>query len=253
MKNNFTKFLIPAALFVLTVSSCNKKDDDSTPTQPTAISPTETFNYSDSWGLLAGVKTVTSIKVGTISQDITLGTAVAAFSTTAGGDTYQNAGTVKANNETLNKQSNNTYVFQPSQTDIEGISFSGGADWDVSGAGDIPSFTESFNEFPSTPEILSDDDVNLSDGYTVNFSSVSGADSILVILASGNTYAEKRVGPFASSVTFTDADLEDLGASQAGMIQVTPYVWTVRYPLGGSKKVYMVNQVTVTKIVEFKQ
>src|SRR6476660_3247724 len=99
MKNNFTKFLIPAALFVLTISSCTKKDDDNTPTQPTPISPTESFNYSDSWGLLVAVKTVTSQTVAGQTYEIEIGTAVAAFNITEGGTTYHEAGTVNCNSK----------------------------------------------------------------------------------------------------------------------------------------------------------
>ncbi|MBS1612369.1 MAG: hypothetical protein JST49_06065 [Bacteroidetes bacterium] len=250
MKRMFTKMLLPVAMLAV-LSGC-KKDEDNTPQQPSAVSPTQTFNYSDAWGLLAGVKTVTSQSTPIGPIDIELGTAVAAFNVSAGSSEYQDAGTVSCNTKGLTKQTGNSYVFQPSQADVTGIEFNNGSSWNVSGSTNVPAFTASFNQFPSTPTLNSTNDVTLADGYTVSFTSVSGADSVLVILATNNSYAEKRLAGWQNSATFTASDLNGLSASQYGMIQVTPYTWDVRTNLIPGKKVYMVNQVTVTKIVEFK-
>lgn len=253
MKNNFTKMLIPAALFVLTVASCNNNDGDDTPTQPTPPSPTETFNYSDAWGLLAAVKTVTTQTVAGQTYEIELGTAVAAFNTTEGGTTYHEAGTINCNSKTLTKQTNNSYVFQPSQTDVSGIDFSNGiANWNGSGSSNVSSFSASLTAFPSTPNIVELSDLTLANGQTIQWSSVSNADSILVILASGDSYVQKKVNGNQTSVYFSAAELADLDPSQYGMIQVTPYWWEPRFDIIVGKKVYMVNQVTVTDFIEFK-
>lgn len=252
MKNNFTKFLIPAALFVLSLSSCGKKEED-TPTQPTPISPTQSFNYSDSWGLLAAVKTVTTISVQGFTQEITVGTAVAAFNTSEGSDTYEDAGTISCKGKTLTKQSNNTYVYQPATSEPTGIDFSNGiSNWNGTGGTNIPAFSAALTAFPSTPTISDLSNLTLANGQTIQWSSVNNADSILVILASGDSYAEKRVDGNVTSVYFSASDLADLDASQYGMIQVTPYYWEPRFDIVLGKKVYMVNQVTVTEFIEFK-
>lgn len=251
MKKTFTKMLLPVAMFAL-LTGC-KKDESTDTTQPTPLSPTETFNYSDAWGLLAGVKTVTSINSPIGPIETTIGTAVAAFNTTEGGSSYHEAGTITCNGKTLTIQSNNSYVFQPSQTDVEGIDFSNSiAAWNGSGSGNVPAFSATLAAFPTTPSITNSSDVTLSSGHTVTFSSVNNADSILVVLASGNNYAQKRVGGNATSATFSASELSGLSASQYGMVQVTPYWWEPRFDIILGKKVYMVNQVTVTKIVEFK-
>ncbi len=249
---------IPAKLLVVLVvlmaaAGCNKDNDNNTNTTNT-VSSAELFNYSDSWGLLAGVKTVTYQTVPIIGQqEIILGTAVAAFPTTQGGTTYQDAGTVQCNTKTLTKQSNNAYVFQPSQTDVTGIDFSSGADWNISGAASIPAITTSFNSFPSTPSITSNkENVSLSSGYTFSISSVSNADSILFILASGSGYVQKRVGGNATSVTFSASDLSTLSASSYGLLQVTPYRYTTNTSIIPGKKVYLVNQVTVSDVASFE-
>ncbi|HLP51638.1 MAG TPA: hypothetical protein VK154_12195, partial [Chitinophagales bacterium] len=58
MKINFTKLLVTGAVF-FAAASCSKNDDNNNNTAPNAINSTQLFNYSDAWGLLAGVKTVT--------------------------------------------------------------------------------------------------------------------------------------------------------------------------------------------------
>lgn len=249
---------IPVKLLVVLVvlivaAGCNKDNNNNTNTTST-VSSTQLFNYSDSWGLLAAVKTVTYQTVPIIGQqEIILGTAVAAFPSSQGGTTYLDAGNVQCNTKTLNKQSNNSYIFQPTQTDVTGIDFGSGVDWNVSGAGSIPAINTSFNSFPSTPSITSNkESVSLGSGYTFSISSVSNADSILFILASGSGYVEKRVGGNATSVTFSASDLSSLSASSYGLLQVTPYRYTTNTSIIPGKKVYLVNQVTVSDVASFE-
>jgi hypothetical protein len=251
MKKMFTKMLLPVAMFAL-LTGC-KKDEDNTPTQPTPISPTETFNYSDAWGLLAAVKTVTtqSTPIGPI--EIELGTAVAAFNTAEGSTTYQDAGNISCKSKALTKQSNNSYVFQPSQTDATGIDFSNGiSNWTGSGSTGVPAFSAALTVFPGTPTINEINSLDLANGQSIQWSYVNNADSILVILASGSNYVKKTVGGSSTSAYFSAAELSSLEASQYGMIQVTPYYWEPRTDIVLGKKVYMVNQVTVTDFIEFK-
>ncbi len=254
MQKNLLKALVPAALLLLSVSAC-KKETTNNNTQTQNVSTTDLFNYSDAWGLLAGVKTVTYQTIPVIGgqQEIILGTAVTAFNTTEGSTTYQDAGTVQCNTKTLTKQSNNAYVFQPSQSDITGIDFSSGSAWSVSGAGNVPAINYTFNAFPSSPTITSNkEELTLANGYTFSISGLSTADSVLYILASGDNYVEKRVGGNTSSVTFSAADLSTLQASDYGLIQVTPYKFLVNTNVMPGKKVYFVNQVTVSSVAKFK-
>jgi len=253
MKKTSTTLLIALSAFVISLSSCKKDDDSNTNTNPTPVSTTDLFDFSDSWGLLAGVKTVTFQTIPVIggTQEIDLGTAVVAFNDAAGSNTYLDAGTAKCNTKTLTKQSNNSYVFQPSQTDITGIDFSSGSDWEVTGAGSIPAITHSFNTFPTTPTITSNKEtVTRANGYTFSTSSVSYADSVLYVISSGNNYVKKSVAGNVSSVTFTASELSTLDASSYGLIQVTPYAYQTNTTVVPGKKVYFVNQVTVSDIVE---
>ncbi len=252
MKKYFAMAFACAVCSTSFLSSCKK--DSTNPNQTATVSPTQLFTYSDAWGLMAGVKTITYQNVPIIGpQQITIGTAVSAFSTTAGGTTYQDAGTITCNTEGLTKQSNNSYVFQPSQSNATGIDFGSGSDWSVSGGGTIPAFTHSFYTFPSSPTITSNtDEVTLANGYTFTINNVSNADSILFILASGSGFVQKRLGGNATSATFTASELSSLQASQYGLIQVTPYTWEANTSVVPGKKIYFINQVTVSDFAEFK-
>ncbi|MFN8300622.1 MAG: hypothetical protein U0T75_16085 [Chitinophagales bacterium] len=235
------------------LASC-KKDNTNPSNQTSTVSPTQLFTYSDADGFLVGVKTITYQNVPIIGpQEITIGTAVAGFPTTTGGTTYQDAGTITCNSETLTKQSNSSYVFQPSQNNATGIDFGSGSDWSVSGGGSIPAFTHSFYSFPSSPTITSNtDEVTLANGYTFTINNTTNADSILFILASGSGFVQKRLGGNATTATFSASELSGLQPSQYGLIQVTPYKWQSNTSLVPGKKLYFINQVTVSDFAEFK-
>lgn len=248
----FLSLIVASSLFI--ASGCNKDEDDdnnNNNTPATAPSSADLFNYNDAFGVLVGVKTVTTQSTPIGPFEIDLGTAVAVFSNN-NFTSYLPAGTITCNTKNLDKQTNNSYVHVPAATDVNGIDFSSGSTWNVSGNADVNAVTNyTFSSFPTTPVISSNKDlVELSAGYTFSLSNFVSADTILFILASGNTYVEKRVGGGANSVTFSAADLATLQPSSQGLIQVTPYRLTS--DLFGGKKYYFVNQVTVSDFAEFK-
>jgi hypothetical protein len=225
MKKPSIYFLMMMFAVASVIGGCNKDDDDddnNNNTQTPVVGATDLFNYSDAFGIFAGVNTVTFQNapiVGTI--EIETGTAVAAVWNTAGSSTYVAMGTVSCNTNDLTKQSNNSYVFTPSATSTSGIDFSSGSSWVIGGSADVPAFNFNFGTFPSNPTITSDkDEVVLADGYTFSVSGLGSADSVLYILASGNSYVEKRVAGFVNTVTFTSAELSTLQPSTYGLIQV---------------------------------
>lgn len=251
MKKHYVAILMSLSLFVVAISGC-KKDEDDSPAKPTEKSSTDLFNYSDAYGIFAAVRTVTTQEVpmaGTI--EIEVGTAVAAIWENPGSTTYQDMGTVTAEGEDLDKQSSNAYIFAPKTTDPEGLSFSSPVSWSVSGSSNISAFTHNHSGFPSNPTILSEKEtITRSAGYTFDVSSVSGADSILFVIASGSKYLEKRIPGWQSEVEFTADEMETLEASSQGLLQVTPYKLDSKVVDG--KKLYFVNQVTVSHFAEFK-
>jgi len=255
MKKPSIYFLMMLFAIASVIGGCKKDedDDDNNDTQTAVVGPADLYNYSDAFGIFAGVNTITTQTVPIVGTvEIETGTAVAAVWNTAGAaSSFIAMGTVSCNTNDLTKQSNNSYVFTPTATASTGIDFSGGSDWAISGSADVPAFNFTFSTFPDNPTITSDkDEVVLANGYTFSVSGLGSADSVLYILASGDSYVEKRVAGFVNTVTFTASELSTLDASAYGLIQVTPYNITSASPNG--KKYYFVNQVTVSDFAEFK-
>lgn len=254
MKKTAIYFLMMTFVTSSILTSCKKDDDDDENNNtPATVNTADLFNYSDAYGVLVGVKSVTTQNVGGFETEIPVGTAVAIFPSALGASTFVDAGTVTANTKNLTKQSNNAYVFTPSQTDFQGITFgSSGTSWEVSGSTSVQPFDYTFSSFPNTPKITSSvTEVSLSDGYTFTLQSGGlAADTLLYILASGNKYVEKRVAGNVTSVTFSASDLATLTPSSQGLIQVTPY--TINPQVINGKKHYFINQVTVSNFANFK-
>jgi hypothetical protein len=219
---------------------------------PTTVNTTDLFSYNDAFGVLVGIKTVTTQNVGGFETSIDLGTAVSVFPTSVGSSTFVDAGTVKNNTKLLTKQSNNSYVFTPSQTDFTGIDFDNGSSWEVSGSSNVTAFNYDFFPFPSNPKITSSvTEVTISSGYNFTLQSAnSNADSVIFILASGNEKAIKVLPGNATSANFSASELAAFKPSTQGLIQVTPY--RITNDVVNGKKYYFVNQVTVSNFANFK-
>ncbi len=253
MKNNVFSALMFASLLLTLATGCSKGGAS----VDTGIPASETFNYSDADGLLVAIKTVSTTENPYLpGYPITVeyGTAFVAFPSSPGSSSNLDAGVVKCQDSTLTKQSGNSYGFVPTSSfNITGLSFSGNSSWNVGGAGSINAFTHTWSPFPSTPTIYSDKEtVSRSTGYTFNISSVSGADSLLFIIASGDKYAEKRTAGNATSVTFSSSDLSILGANNNGLLQVTPYKIQANTAKVPGKKLYFINMATVTDLVKIQ-
>jgi len=192
----------------------DKDDGSCTYAVATAASPTPILpTYTGEFGVLVGIKTVTttSTPIGNIGTE--LGTGVAIFSQD-GGATNLPAGTLtvtSGNSKTLTLNSNNSYVYTPSTTDVTGIDYTGSSVvWTASG-GTWPSFTATANQGFGTVQSISSEDVTVSSSYDLTCNGVSNADSIYyavygpsgskIILKAGNT----------SSHTFSASDLSGLG------------------------------------------
>jgi hypothetical protein len=252
MKKTTFYFLMLTLATSTILTSCKKdEEDDDNNNAPAVVNVTDLFNYSDALGVLVGVKTVTTQNVGGFETSLALGTAVAVFPTTAGATTFADAGTVINNTKTLSKQNNNSYVFTPATTDVTGIDFSGGSEWEVSGSSNVPAFNYTYAPFPSNPKITSSvSEVNLANGYNFTLQNAnSNADSVLFILASGSKYVSKTLPGNATSANFSASDLATLTTSSQGLIQVTPY--KIKSDIVNGKKYYFINQVTVSNFANF--
>lgn len=234
---------------VTTVSSC-KKDEDNTPAAPTNSTPTaNTPNDAD--GAFVAIKTITFQTVPIVGQiEVELGTAAAWFGTP---NTWVDGGSVDCNTKSLTKQSNNSYIFTPSATDQTGVDFSGGsADWTIGGntSNSVPSFN--FNHCCSYPDvngITAADEISTGSDYTLTATGfVTGADSVIFVMAGPDNYILKVMPPNTSSCLFTAAEMATLGTgSNVGLLQIAPYSLTSTIQSG--KKYYFVKETVVSKFV----
>lgn len=241
-----TQFNLLAMIFLamsLAFTGCNDDDEDDEPepeqTQNTDTDPTPEFPMADATLVAVDTKTTQDTPLGTF--DIFIGTGVGLFFNA--NQNLLDAGTVSLNGSNLTKNSNNSYTYFPSITEPEGLSFTSGTDWDVSGSSDFPAFTASPSfTFPSVGEISGDDVVDRSADYTISVSSVSNADSI-IYLVSG---IAKTTAGNVTSCTFTAEELAG-APTGPGIIQAAPYAYNDQEFSG--KTVYFVKEKVVSKSV----
>jgi hypothetical protein len=247
----------PASLLVATfvlatgisLTSCSKDDDkkpEETPTEQPQPNPTgsTTPQFTSGEGTLVAVKSesTTSTPFGPIVN--TVGTAVAVFYNTPGASTFLDAGTVKTNEKTLTKQSNNSYVFQPSVNAPEGIEFdSSPIHWEVSGSGNVGTIDEFITMgFPTVEQITSGGTASKSAGYTLTTSAVTGADSVIFLVGD----VVRTVSGNATSHSFTSGDLSGLNKGTT-IAQIAAYIIDSRSVDG--KTYHFVNETVVSKTI----
>jgi hypothetical protein len=244
-----------SGLLLLTVgivfTSC-KKDSNSnssnTFTAPTSPTPT----VSDGGGACVAIKAVTQLELpGLGTYETVIGTAAAVFYDSPG--TFLDAGTVSVDANALAKQSNNGYVYTPSQTNPLGLTFSGSnLTWSVGGSGSVSAFTKSVSgSFPDVGSLVGDTVVTRSSGYTLaSTSSYFNADSVyFTISSSAKTLSKSFVGT-VTSCTFTAAELADFSAG-TGAVQITPYKIVDNITVSG-RKTYFINESALTRLVNIK-
>jgi len=233
-------------------SSCSEEEiqkiteqAENTPTPtPTPDNSIPIPNWTDAAGVLV------STKVKTVQSGIAIemGVASAVFYANLGDSTFADAGTVKCEDKELTKQSNNAYVFVPSQTEPMGITLSPPILWDIAGSGSVGAFSQSVSgNFPTTDSISSALTFANSATYTLSVGSVSNADSVIFMIAGpSGTPLIKTLSGNATSCTFTAAEMGSL-ATGSGLIQVVPTRITDNTFSG--KKYYFIRQTSVSKPV----
>lgn len=245
MRNSLKSILFAGTISAIVLAGCNKAEEV-IPENPSNSTPTTpSIQVSDGYGTLAAVRSVSYTTVAGISVPVEVNTAVAAFYPSPGSTTFSDAGTVTINSKSLTKSSNNAYVYQ-NLTDP--LSFST-VTWSVSGSSSVPAinYTEdrslpSFSGYASLPTTIT-----RSAGLTIALgSSVSGADSVYVVVADYNNHSLiKRVAGNASGCTITAAELAGFTAGQ-GMLQVVP--WNYKSEDFNDKKYYFVLESAYTRM-----
>lgn len=242
---NYT--LILTTIFAVGLVSCEKEnplDDILNPTDPsTQSAPPPTPQFNDSDGTLVAIKSQTTTDTPIGPMTTTLGLGVSLFYTEPGATSFVAAGNVSLNANTLTKQSNNSYVYQPDASNATGIDFDGGVAWSVSGSEDVETFTyDPTISFPTVAQISSSATVSKSAGYTLTTTSVAGADSVIFQIGS----VLKTVAGNATSCTFSSAELSGLSTG-TNVAQVAAY--KIQNATITSKNYYFINETVSTLVV----
>ena len=233
-----TRALILLILSIAFLISCSKDD----PTPETATAST-TPVFEGTAGVLWAVRTVTEvntgINIGGAAITMEIGTAVGVF---MDGGNSVDVGTVSMNGTNLDKYSNN-YVSTVSVTQPTGLDFSKGIKWAITGGSGFAAFNHTVtNSFPSVGTFSPPAELTQANGYTLGFSSVSGADSIIYSVND----VSKTVAGNVKSYTFTAAQLSKLSKGPA-IVQAVPYNYKIA--TYGGKQIVFGNELVYTKTI----
>lgn len=222
--------------------SCEKDDP-----APDSGSESTTPFIGGTVGSLWAIKTVTDVNTGGISiggvgMTIQMGTAVAVFMEDG---KKLDVGTVSVNGTTLSKVSD-AYISMVSATQPTGLDFSSGVNWAVTGGNGYSAFNHKVvQSFPSVGTFTAAAELSKTSSYTVSFSSVSGADSILYMVND----VVKTVAGNVKSYTFTADQLSKVAKGTA-LVQAVPYNY--RMSTYGGKKIAFGTEVVYSKSVTVK-
>lgn len=254
--------LLASAAMVIMVTSCDKKTTTTTPTTtPTSTSPTPpspTVNASDVSGVLVSINMEYNSQPTGSPIPITLNSELASafFYSTPGSSTFVDAGTVSVNTYNLDKATNNAYSkigtvgMTPSSLDFGSGSSSKSA-WVVGGSGSVTALNYSHNiAMPDYSSTLPTSVTKASGiSFTFNSGSLTGADSVIVLIASGNTSVTKTYAATAGTVTISASDLSALPAvsDNTALLEICPYKYNV-VTLNSKKYVFIKEQAVVSNI-----
>lgn len=84
--------------------------------------------------------------------------------------------------------------------------------WTVAGSGNVPAFNYYHNAYvPTIGTLTSTTDIQTSGAYTISVASISGADSVVFVLAGPDASIQKVKAGNTTSCTFTAAEVATLG------------------------------------------
>ena len=247
--------MIALALIAASAFASCKKEETPTPTptpKPAPSSAAATPSYATGDGALVALVTRTTVTSFGMSVDQDLGTGVAVFGNLSAG-TYNDAGTITLNSKELKKQTNNSYVYIPSVTDVTGIDLSGSINWSVGS----PAITYDASRagggrgMPTSGGLSgSYTTIDASSSFTLAVSSVANADSVYFQINGPDKSILKRMSGTTTSVTFTAAEVASLGKSVGCSVTVAP--WNHQEKTFGGKLVHVINELALSRVVEIK-
>lgn len=252
------KIAFAALALVAIASSCKKEETTTTTpttttpttTTPTAVTPGTTGN--DISGALISINMSYKMSQMGIEVPVNYEIGSAVFYSAPGSSTLVDAGTVSVNSVNLDKAANNSYSKMASTgLTPSTLNFDNGSSWSIGGASSVTSF--SYNHtgtFPSYTGTMPTSVTKASGlSFTFSTSNLSGADSVVVFLASGNTSITKTFAATAGTVTLTASDLSGIAAvsDNTGILEVCPYKYVV-FNANGKKYVAIKEQAVVKNV-----
>lgn len=233
-KNVLVLFTVSAFMF----ASCSK--DDTTTTNPTNTNPTPTNTQgpkppmptpigNNLSGALISIKmTYTTQPTGSPQPfDLVSEMGTAVFYDNPGSATKVEAGTVSLNSNNLEKQTDNTYFkwayagMTPSTLGLDN-----GSDWNITGSSAVTAF--SYNDASVFPKYSGTipASVTKANGVTLTFNSstLTGADSVYVVIASGSQSVTKSYAKNAGDITISASDLSGLAtvSNNTAILEICP-------------------------------
>lgn len=254
MKKSLIVF--PAALLLVSsIYSCKKSSSSTTPTPtptptPTSTTTAPTPTVGDVDGALVSLKIDVTTSVAGTNYTITTETGLATFFASPGNNTsFVDGGAVSVNTFSLDKQTNNSYLKTPAAGSLQtSLNFDDGSNWSVGGNGSVPAFT--YNHTAAFPTFTGDipASISRSAGVTETLgSNVTGADSVIVLIAAGSKSVMHTVAGSAASAAFSAADLATLPSvsDNSAIMEVVPYRITLKAQ--GTKNYAFIKERAVVK------
>lgn len=250
-----------AIALIVGFSSCKK--EEAKPTTPTTTTPTNTAGPNPqtpmpSGGNISGVLISLKMKYTTqptgapMPVDVNSEMGVAVFYNSPGSATISDAGIVSVNSVNLEKQTNKSYLKMayiggtPSDLDFDNTS-----KWNVAGSSDVPAFSHDHNT--AFPEYSGDvpSTITKANGISLSFTSstLSGADSVYVVIAAGDKSIVKSYGAKAGSVTIPASDLQSLPAisDNSAVFEICPFSYDEAVKNG--KTYFFIKELAIVRAV----
>ena len=252
--------LVPA--LALSIVSCNKKDTTTTPTPTPTPAATPTPPSPSVAGVDAAfvglTMTYTTVQVGipiSLNTEIGLAAAYSAPYSATGTNTMVDVGTVKVNTVALDKDANNTYTKTATAGQTPGdLGYSSGMQWTVTGNANFPAINR--NVFTIAPDFTDSVPSTISRSsalsFTFNSTTTPHADSVYVVLITGNVNKIWHFSGTAGTVTIPASELSAFTATSTtspGYIEVCP--WNVMYTTEGlpTKNCVYIREKAIVKSV----
>jgi hypothetical protein len=242
---------------IILFTECKKKEEAPETPTPVLSNPTPPVkpNFfvtipSDADGVLNASRVPV-----TFSNNFTtkLGKATAFFYTAPQNYTYVDAGTVSCNDSVLVKQSGGSYSYSGKAVNGQpesGILYTAGSTWSVSGTSSVPSFTFMHSVYPTDATITSATTFTRTAPYTVTYSGVTNADSVVIFFGCDSTLIQKTVSAASGSYAYSAAEVGSVKKKNSG---TKGYFSFMPYKLisntVSSKKYYFLNSTTATYTV----